>query len=139
MLAIFGSLAGFLIDWTGRRYLILVIGNLGFALFVLFGSWTDQVFLNVIAMGLFSGVAVGAMMSLPALVLMPATRAGGMGIFFTVFYFCTAIGPMIASWTADQTGDIASTFQLAVALLIGLVVILPVYHRLALRARAESR
>ena len=90
-------------------------------------------------MGLFSGVAVGAMMSLPELVLTPATRAVGMGIFFTVFHFCTAIGPMIAGWTADQTGDIASTFQLAVALLIGSVVILPVYHRLALRARAESR
>ncbi|MDH3668810.1 MAG: MFS transporter [Paracoccaceae bacterium] len=139
MLAIFGSLAGFLIDWTGRRYLILVIGNLGFALFVLIGSWTNQVLANVIAMGLFSGVAVGAMMSLPALVLTPATRAVGMGVFFTVFYFCTATGPMIAGWTADLTGDVAATFHLAVALLIVSVLVLPIYHRLALRTQAEKR
>jgi MFS family permease len=137
MLAIFGSLAGFLIDWTGRRYLILVTGNLGFAVFVLIGSWTDQVLVNVIAMGLFSGVAVGAMMSLPALVLTPATRAVGMGVFFTVFYFCAALGPMIAGWTANLTGDLASTFHLAVALLVMSVLVLPVYHGLALRVRTE--
>lgn len=137
LLAIVGSFAGFLIDWTGRRSLILVVGNLGFAVFVFVGSWTDQVLPNVIAMGVFSGVAVGAMMSLPALTLSPGNRAVGMGIFFTVFYFCSTTGPMIAGWTADLIGDIASTYQLAAALLIASVLALPIYHRLAARARAE--
>ncbi len=137
LLAIVGSFAGFLIDWTGRRSLILVAGNLGFAVFVFIGSWTDQVLLNVIAMGAFSGVAVGAMMSLPALVLSPGARAVGMGIFFTVFYICSAVGPMIAGWMADLTGDIASTFQFAAALLIASVLALPIYHRLAARALAQ--
>ncbi len=137
LLAIVGSFAGFLTDWTGRRNLILVAGNLGFAVFVFVGSWTDQVLLNVIAMGVFSGVAVGAMMSLPSLVLSPGNRAVGMGMFFTVFYICFTVGPMIAGWIADLTGDIASTYQFAVALLIASVLVLPIYHRLAPRARAE--
>ena len=105
--------------------------------FVFIGSWTDQVLLNVIAMGLFSGVAVGAMMSLPALVLSPGNRAVGMGVFFTVFFFCTAVGPMIAGWLADLTGDIASTYQFAAALLVASVLFLPVYHKLAARVPAE--
>ena len=137
LLAIGASFAGFLIDWTGRRNLILVAGNLGFAVFVFVGSWTDQVLPNVIAMGVFSGVAVGAMMSLPTLILSPGARAVGMGIFFTAFYFCSTFGPMIAGWMADLTGDIASTYQFAVALLIASVLVLPIYHRLAARALAE--
>ncbi len=137
LLAIVGSLAGFLTDWTGRRSLILVAGNLGFAFFVFVGSWTDHVLLNVIAMGVFSGVAVGTMMSLPALILSPGTRALGMGFFFTVHYFCVTFGPMIAGWIAGLTGDIASTFQFAGALLIASVLILPIYHRLAARVPAQ--
>ena len=134
LLAIVGSFAGFLSDWTGQRSLFLVGGNLGFAVFVFVGSWTDLVLPNVIAMGVFSGVAVGAMMSLPALILSTGARAVGMGIFFTVFYFCSTVGPMIAGWMAGLSGNIASTFHFAVALLISSVLILPLYHRLAARA-----
>ncbi len=65
------------------------------------------------------------------------TRAVGMGIFFTVHYFCSTVGPMIAGWIADLTGDIASTYQFAGALLIASVLVLPIYHRLAARAPAE--
>jgi MFS family permease len=139
LLAIVGSLAGFLSDWTGRRSLILVAGNLGFAVFVFVGSWTDQVLLNVIAMGVFSGVAVGAMMSLPALILPPGARAMGMGIFFTVFYLCATTGPMFAGWVAGLSGDIASTFQLAAAVLVASVALLPVYHGLAARVPEGQR
>lgn len=137
LLAIVGSFAGFLTDWSGRRNLILVLGNLGFAVFVLIGSWTDQVLLNVVAMGIFSGVAVGAMMSLPSLILSPGARAVGMGIFFTVFYICSSVGPMIAGWIADLTGNIASTYQFAAVLLIASVLGLPIYHRLGVRAREQ--
>lgn len=137
LLAFVGSFAGFLVDWSGRRYLILVVGNLGFALFVYVGSWTEQVMINVIVMGLFSGVAVGAMMSLPSLVLSAGSRAVGMGIFFTVFYFFATLGPMIAGWVADLTNDVATTYQLAAALLVGSVLVLPWYHKLATRVRLE--
>lgn len=138
LLAGMGSFAGFLVDWSGRRYLILVGGNLSFALFVLIGSWTDQVLLNVIAMGAVSGVAVGAMLSLPALVLPTEARALGMGIFFSVFYLFQMVGPMAAGWLGDLAGDVAATFVFAAAMLVVSVAILPVYHALALKARRAA-
>jgi len=111
--------------------MILIVGNLGFAMFVFVGSWTDMVLLNVIATGLISGVAVGAMMSLPVSVLSPRNRAVGMGIFFTLLYIGTSLGPMIAGWLAELTGDISTTYQFAAALLITSVLVLPIYHKLA--------
>ena len=139
LLAIGGSFAAFLVDWTGRRNLILVTGNLGFAVFVFIGSVTDQVLLNVIAMGVFSGIAVGAMMSLPALVLPPAARAVGMGEFFTAFFVFGTIGPIIAGWLAELTGDIASTYRLSAGLLVASVLFLPLYHKLAARAAKDQQ
>ena len=138
LLAAMGAVAGYLVDWSGRRYLILAAGNLSFALFVLIGSWTDQVLLNVIAMGAVSGVAVGAMMSLPALVLPPEARALGMGIFFSVFYLFQMTGPIAAGWLGAVTGDVATTFVFAAALLVLSVAILPVYHRLAMKVRRQA-
>ncbi len=135
MLAGIGAFAGFLVDWTGRRYLILAGGNLGFAVFVLIGSWTDQILLNVIAMGSFSGIAVGAMMSLPAIVLPPQARALGMGIFFAFFYLFQAGGPMLGGVVAEATGDIAATYVYAAVLLVISVAVLPIYHLLAMNAR----
>jgi hypothetical protein len=64
-------------------------------------------------------------------------RAMGMGIFFTMHYFCSMVGPMAAGWLADVSGDIAVTYQFAFALLIASVLLLPVYHRLAARAVAQ--
>ncbi len=138
MLAGIGSFAGLLVDWTGRCYLILAGGNLGFAVFVLIGSWTDQVLLNVIAMGAFSGVAVGAIMSLPALVLPAQARALGMGIFFTFFYLFQAGGPMLGGLVAELTGDIADAYVYAAVLLVISVAILPLYHWFAVKARRHQ-
>lgn len=138
LLAVIGPLAGYVADWSGRRYLILAVGNLGFAAFVLIGSWTGHVLLNVIAMGVFSGMAVGVMMSLPALVLPPAARALGMGIFFSVFHFCQMAGPMLSGWLADMTGDVATAYVFAAVLLAASVAILPVYHALAVRVRRQQ-
>lgn len=135
MLAVVGPIAGFLVDRTGRRYLILAAGNLSFAAFVLIGSWTGQVLPIVIAMGLVSGVAVGSMMSLPAMVLPPAARALGMGIFFSIFHLFQALGPMLGGVVAELTGDIATTYVYAAILLVISVAILPVYHALAVKAR----
>lgn len=127
LLAAGGSVAGFLVDWSGRRFLILAAGNLGFALFVWTGSWTDYVLVNVIAMGLFSGLAVGSMMSLPALVLPPEVRAMGMGVFFTMHYLFGTLGPLAAGSLAEATGDVATTYHFAAALLVISVSILPLY------------
>lgn len=130
LLAIGGSFAGWLIDWSGKRNLILIVGNIGFAIFVYVGAWSTNVLLNVIAIGIFSGVAVGAMMSLPASILSPQTRAVGMGVFFTINYFCSMIGTIIAGEIAERTNDIAITYSLAAILIVASVLFLPVFQML---------
>lgn len=137
-LAIVGTLAGFLADRSGRRLLFIGVGNLGFALFVFLGSVTGNSIAIVIAMGAFSGVAVGAMVSLPSLVLAPSARSMGMGIFFTVYYVCIAGGPMIAGHISE-TASIAAAFQLASVLLLVTVALLPLYHWLALQSKAHAK
>lgn len=129
-LAIVGAVAGYMADRSGRRLLFIAIGNLGFAFFVALGSVIGNSIPNVIAIGVFSGVAVGAMVSLPSLVLPPAARALGMGIFFTVYYLCIAVGPMIAG-RISEGATTAAAFQLAAVLLIATVALLPVYHWLS--------
>jgi MFS family permease len=129
-LAIVGPIAGYMADRSGRRLLFIAIGNLGFAFFVALGSVIGNSIPNVIAIGVFSGVAVGAMVSLPSLVLPAAVRAVGMGIFFTVYYVCIAAGPMIAGLISDAATT-AAAFQLAAALLVATVGLLPLYHWLS--------
>lgn len=131
-LAIMGTLAGYLADRSGRRLQFIAIGNLTFAFFVVLCSVMGNSVAIVIAIGLSSGIAVGSMVSLPSLVLPPAARAMGMGLFFTVYYACIAAGPMFAGQVSEWA-TLATTFQLAAGLLVVTVALLPVYHWLSCR------
>jgi MFS family permease len=136
-LAIMGPIAGHLADRSGRRLLIIAIGNLSFAFFVMLGAIIETSVLCVIAIGLSSGVAVGAMVSLPSLILPPAARAVGMGIFFTVYYACIAAGPMMAGVVSEWV-SLAATFHLAAVLLVITAGLLPFYHWLSVRVSASA-
>jgi len=47
------------------------------------------------ALGVTVGLPAGSIMSFPARVLAPATRAVGMGVFFTIYYMAMMLGPVI--------------------------------------------
>jgi MFS family permease len=136
-LAIMGTFAGYVADRSGRRLQIIAAGNLAFAFFVYLASVTGNSVALVIAIGLASGVAVGAMVSLPSLVLAPAARAVGMGIFFTIYYVCIAAGPMLAGQVSEWV-SLAATFQLAAVLLVITVGLLPLFHGLSRRVAATA-
>ena len=136
-LAIMGPIGGYLADRSGRRLLIIAIGNLSFAFFVMLGAVIETSILGMIAMGLSSGLAVGAMVSLPSIILPPVARAVGMGIFFTVYYACIAVGPMIAGLVSERASLVA-TFHFAAALLVITVALLPLYHWLSGRVSASA-
>jgi MFS family permease len=135
-LEIIGPVAGLLADRSGRRLLFIAVGNLGFGFFVWLASVTGNSVPIVIAMGVFSGVAVGSMMSLPSIVLAPSVRAPGMGLFFSVYYLCIAAAPMVAGILSEQVG-LAATFQLAAGLLLCTVALLPAYTGFAQRAASD--
>src|SRR5947199_5456293 len=86
---------GVLADRSKRPELILVAGRIVFAILMMLLPRSGAVILIVVALGLVCGQPAGPIMSLPARVLQPATRAIGMGRFFTVFYACMMLGPLV--------------------------------------------
>jgi MFS family permease len=79
-------LGGFLADRSGRPAVTLAGGCIVFAMLMVALPRSDDVIPIVIALGMISGQPAGPILSLPARVLKPETRAIGMGIFYTLYY-----------------------------------------------------
>ena len=77
-------------------------------------------------------------MSLPARVLQPATRAIGMGLFFTMFYGCMMLGPAIGGALAKWAGSSGAAFDFGAAMILLSLVMLWVFNRIAAGAAARS-
>jgi MFS family permease len=67
------------------------------------------------------------MMALPASVLKPQNRAGGMGIFFTMFYLAMSLGPVVAGRLAGYTGRAATAFDFGAVLLVACPILLAIF------------
>lgn len=102
---------GFLADRIKRPYSIMTAGFVLVAALMLSLPRGDAVIAVVIALGLVGGLPAGPIMSLPASVLAPATRAIGMGIFYTVYYAVMMLGPVIGGACAKWYGTAAAAFD----------------------------
>jgi MFS family permease len=122
---------GLLADRTGRPQHILVVGCIVFALLMLCLARSDSVLLTVIALGLICGLPAGPIMSLPARVLAPATRAIGMGLFYTVYYAVMMLGPVIGGACAKWSGSAAAAFDFGAAVLLACPVVLWLFNRIS--------
>jgi MFS family permease len=112
-------LGGFLADRFKRPQTMLVAGCMLFAALMLVFAHSSAVISTLIVLGIVSGQPAGPTMSLPARVLEPATRALGMGLFYTMYYAPMVIGPMIAGGAAKWSGSAAAAFDCgAIALVI---------------------
>ena len=130
-LAAFGGMAGgFLADWTKRPQSVLVVGCILFALLMMALPRSAAVIPVVITIGLISALPSGPIMSLPARVLQPQTRAIGMGIFYTVYYAAMMLGPAVAGYIAKATGSAAAAFDLGMAALLACPVLLWGFNRI---------
>jgi MFS family permease len=130
---------GYLADRTGRPQTILVASCLVFAALMILLPRTAAVILIVSALGLVSGQPAGPIMSLPAKVLQPATRAIGMGLFFTTFYGAQMLGPIVAGALAKWTGSAATAFDFgAVAILVCPLLLLAFNRLAAVRPQAAA-
>jgi MFS family permease len=109
---------GFLADRTKRPQSILVAGCVVFAILMVALPRSGAVVLTVAALGLICGLPAGPILSLPARVLQPATRAVGMGIFYTLYYATMMLGPVVAGACAKWTGSAAAAFDFGAALLL---------------------
>jgi MFS family permease len=121
---------GLVADRTGRPELVLVGGCIVFALLMVALPRSGAVILTVIALGLACGQPAGPILSLPARVLQPATRAIGMGIFYTLYYATMMLGPGIGGACAKWAGSAAAAFDFGAAAVLACPVLLWGYNRI---------
>lgn len=124
---------GLLADWTRRNDIFIVLGGAVLAAGLVFASRTEAVLPAFVALGIVCGLPAGAIMSLPSRVLEPATRALGMGIFFTVYYIGMFIAPAVAGWLAARLGNAGAAFDFGAAMLLIGIALVWVFQRLASR------
>jgi len=122
---------GFLADRLQRPQGVLVVGSLAFAALMLCFAHTSAVIVTVIALGLIAGQPAGPVMSLPARVLSPATRAIGMGIFYTIYYATMMLGPIIGGAAAKWTGSAAAAFDFGAIVIATCPLLLWVFNVVA--------
>ncbi len=122
---------GLLADRTKRPQTILVAAAVVFAILMILLPRTSAVVLTVAALGLISGQPAGPIMSLPARVLRPATRAIGMGLFFTIFYGAMMLGPVIGGGLAKWSGTAATAFDFGAVMLLACPMLLWLFNRIA--------
>jgi MFS family permease len=121
---------GFLADRIGRPGLIIVAGCIVFAMLMIMLPRSGAVIAITVALGLVCGLPAGSIMSLPARVLQPATRAIGMGLFFTVYYAGMMLGPAIAGACAEWAGSAGAAIDFGAAMILACPIILWGFNRI---------
>lgn len=74
------------------------------------------------------GVPAGLIMALPAQVLRPESRAGGMGVYFTCYYVAMAALPGAAGLARDLSGSPAAPALFAAAMMLLCALALMLFH-----------
>lgn len=120
---------GIIAQRWGRPNALLLAGVIVWGLCLLLLPAADPVAV-LIVLGLFQGLPVGVIMSLPAEVLRPASRATGMGVFFTWLYIGHASLPPVAGWLQDLSGSPAVSLYFASALVLSIVPVFAAFRLL---------
>ncbi|MCK1386875.1 MFS transporter [Bradyrhizobium sp. 21] len=103
---------GYLADRFKRPFLLAIAASLVVAGLLAWLTRSDAVIPILILGGLIGGVPAGPIMSLAARVLVPETRAIGMGVFYTLFYAAMMLGPAVAGRLAKSAGTAAVALDL---------------------------
>lgn len=125
---------GYIVDRTGRVGPTIAIG-MGLAAVALVAlPRIDLAVAVLILFGIVAGPPVGAIMSLPARVLAPETRALGMGLFYTLFYGFVVVAPLIAGALLDWTGWDGAAMDFGAVMMLAGIAMLALFERVARRA-----
>ncbi len=135
LVAVSVPLGGLLADRLGRHGAVMIFGFTAFGALLLLAPSTGAGLPVFVALGLVAGLPAGPIMSLPAQVLTPGTRAAGLGLFFTLFYAGVVFAPMLAGHLAAGAGTAAVAFSLGAAMLGACCLTFVLFRALAARLR----
>lgn len=103
---------GYLADRFKRPFVLAIAASLMVAGLLAWLTRSDAVITILVLIGLIGGHPAGPIMSLTARVLVPQTRAIGMGVFYTLFYAAMMLGPAVAGRLAKSAGTAAVALDL---------------------------
>lgn len=103
---------GYLADRFKRPFVLATVASLAVAGLLAWLPRSDAVITILVLIGLIGGHPAGPIMSLTARVLVPETRAIGMGVFYTLFYAAMMLGPAVAGRLAKSAGTAAVALDL---------------------------
>ena len=124
-------LSGFLIERFGRPTLFMVAGFAITSAALIVLPFTDVPLLAFAVVALAVGVPAGLIMALPAQVLRPESRGGGMGVFFTCYFVAMAILPGAAGLLRDISGSPATPALFAAAMVLLCMLALALFRAVA--------
>src|SRR5690606_6414068 len=117
LIAVSAPAGGFIADRSGRHNFVMIGGFVVLAALLVVAARTEYAIVAFAALGM-GGLSAGPIMSLPARVLEPGTRATGMGLFFSVFYVAVVAAPIVAGWIATAVGTSRAAFDFGAAMLM---------------------
>lgn len=110
-------LGGYLAMRLGRATLLMIVCFLLIAAAIASLALTSATTPSVVLLAATFGLPAGLIMAVPALVLAADKRAGGMGVYFTVFYLAVATLPGVAGLVREHTGQVGSPLLFGAACL----------------------
>ena len=111
-------LGGWFAERIGRPVATMAVSFIAIAIVIWAIPLTSSHALMFSILGLLFGPAGGLIMALPTQVLRDENRAVGMGIFFTVYYIGMGTFPAIAGYIRDVSGNPATPFWFAGAMIL---------------------
>jgi MFS family permease len=127
--------AGMIVQRSGRPRTAILIGAVAGALVLGLLPLGIVPLALCAAFGLTIGLPAGPIMALPVRVLSPAHRAGGFGLFYTLYYAAMAFGPVVAGFLRQVFGTPTVAVLFAAALFAAIVPLLGLFELLARRVR----
>ena len=114
-----GAIGGRIADRSGRGALLLYVCTAVAVVGLLLLRQTQLAVLLSLVYGLFGGAPAGVFMALSAQAMAPQRRAFGMGVFFSFYFVLLTLGPPLAGWLFDTSGDPFRPILFAVVLFAG--------------------
>jgi hypothetical protein len=127
------SLFGIAVQRSGRPGAAILIAGVAGALMLALLSAGIVPLALCATFGLAIGLPAGAIMALPARALSPAHRAGGLGLFYTMYYVFMAFGPAAGGLLRETFDTPAAALLLGAALFAALIPLLWLFEILAPR------
>jgi len=118
-----GAIGGRIADRTGKGALMLYICTAVAGLALLLLRQSSLAIVLCLLFGLFGGAPAGVIMALTGEAMAAQRRAFGMGVFFSLYFVIMTLGPPLAGWLFDRSGDPFMPILLAAALIVAAALV----------------